>query len=106
MEVPFRAIKDGVVVKMPELSETTETGIIKGEAVLAEEAKEVGDELEVVAVGPKVEEIKVGDVIKCKMSTRPTMFAVKTGEKNEKDEDIMDSYALIHEFDVTVIMKQ
>lgn len=54
----IKPLSDNVVIKMTEAEETTVSGII-----LTGAAKEKPQVAEVVAVGPKVEEVKVGDKV-------------------------------------------
>lgn len=54
----IRPLSDNVVIKMTEAEETTVGGII-----LTGAAKEKPQVAEVVAVGPKAEEVKVGDKV-------------------------------------------
>ncbi len=54
----IRPLSDNVVIKMTEAEETTVSGII-----LTGAAKEKPQVAEVVAVGPKAEEVKVGDKV-------------------------------------------
>ncbi|MBE7046857.1 MAG: co-chaperone GroES [Ruminococcaceae bacterium] len=54
----IKPLSDNVVIKMTEAEETTVSGII-----LTGAAKEKPQVAEVVAIGPKVEEVKVGDKV-------------------------------------------
>ena len=54
----IKPLSDNVVIKMTEAEETTVSGII-----LTGAAKEKPQVAEVVAVGPKAEEVKVGDIV-------------------------------------------
>ena len=54
----IKPLADRVVIKMTEAEETTVSGII-----LTGAAKEKPQVAEVVAVGPKAEEVKVGDKV-------------------------------------------
>ena len=54
----IKPLSDNVVIKMTEAEETTVSGII-----LTGAAKEKPQVAEVVAVGPKAEEVKVGDKV-------------------------------------------
>ena len=54
----IKPLSDNVVIKMTEAEETTVSGII-----LTGAAKEKPQVAEVVAIGPKVEDVKVGDKV-------------------------------------------
>lgn len=63
MEIDFRPLNTGIVVKMPVISKLTQSGIVKSEQMLADEAKTMDKYLEVLSVGVDVKEINVGDFI-------------------------------------------
>lgn len=63
-EIKFKALGKAIIVLKPEVKEDTEAGLYKGETIVKEEKKAAENTyLEVLAVGPDVEHIKVGDRI-------------------------------------------
>jgi len=63
MKVNFKPLNNNVLIKLPEIKETTNSGIIKSEAMLAEEKKSKQDYFTVVAVSAEVTCVKIGDLI-------------------------------------------
>lgn len=61
--VNFKPLNQNILIKAPEVSEKTSAGVIKSEAMIAEEKKKADKFLEVVAVSDDVTDIKVGDKV-------------------------------------------
>ncbi len=58
----IRPIKDNIALESPVLDETTKSGVIKGDKVLAEETKDLYT-FNVLAVGRDVKEVVPGDKV-------------------------------------------
>jgi len=54
---------DGILINPIAISKTTDSGIVKSEAMIKEESESRDYTTQVVAVGPQVHEIVVGDTI-------------------------------------------
>lgn len=62
MKINYKPTFNRVLVKTPQFSEKTKSGIIKDKSIIeAEQAKP--KRLEILAVGPEVKQIKVGDLV-------------------------------------------
>jgi len=59
----FKPAKELVVVPVPEISETTESGIIKTEAMIEKERRKQDLSFTIIAIGDDVEDYSVGDVV-------------------------------------------
>ncbi|MCP4255528.1 MAG: hypothetical protein GY775_19405 [Candidatus Scalindua sp.] len=62
--IKFKALGNVIIVKLPQAKQDTEAGLYKGKSVIEAEQKVMGDTyMEVLTVGPKVTDIKIGDNI-------------------------------------------
>jgi co-chaperonin GroES (HSP10) len=62
-QVNFQVLNNDVLVNLPTVSKTTESGVIKSDSMLAEEMKKLDKFLTVVNVGIDVKSINPGDKI-------------------------------------------
>lgn len=92
MSKELKCVGDNILIKLPEVSEKTEGGIIKSEEMLQEEEKE-HNIVEVVDVGEDVSKVKVGDKV---MLNSPRVYI-----HNYKDV----RYGGIKEYDVFCVVK-
>lgn len=79
----YKPTKDNIVVLVPELKKTTESGIHIPDTVLAQRAKEKGVNqfCEVVAVGPECKEVKIGSFV---LASRVIELPVESGNPEFK----------------------
>ena len=61
--INYEPLGQHIVVEMPEVAKETESGIIKSESMLKEEAEKRDGHAKVVAVSKDVKDVKVGDVV-------------------------------------------
>ena len=61
--INYEPLGNHIVVEMPDVAKETESGIIKSESMLKEEAEKRDGHATVVAVSQDVKEVKVGDVV-------------------------------------------
>ena len=61
--INYEPLGQHIVVEMPQVAKETESGIIKSESMLKEEAEKRDGHAKVVAVSREVENVKVGDVV-------------------------------------------
>ena len=61
--INYEPLGQHIVVEMPEVARETESGIIKSESMLKEEADKRDGHAKVVAVSKDVKDVKVGDVV-------------------------------------------
>jgi len=62
-KVNFKPFNQNILVYAPAISETTKSGVIKSDQMIAEEKKKTDWFLEVAAVSDEVTDIKVGDKV-------------------------------------------
>ena len=61
--INYEPLGQHIVVEMPQVAKETESGIIKSESMLKEEAEKRDGHAKVVAVSKDVKDVKVGDVV-------------------------------------------
>jgi len=61
--VDFEPLNKDILVVIPVVFKKTKSGIIKSEALMAEEQKKLGGFLRVAAVSKQVDQVKVGDSV-------------------------------------------
>lgn len=97
----FQPTRDLVLIKAPTLEEATPSGILKAPSQMEEEAKNLGNNyLEVVAIGPMVKGIIVGDRIMLTEGNYPQL------ELNEDDYILVPEYNIIGKNVSTSIKKE
>lgn len=74
----IKVIKDNIALESPVLDETTKSGVIKGEKVLADEAKEIYT-FKVLEVGKDVKEVLPGDKIFLRHGVNITKIKTEDG---------------------------
>jgi len=61
--INYEPLGNHIVVEMPNVAKETESGIIKSESMLKEEADKRDGHAKVVAVSQEIENVKVGDIV-------------------------------------------
>ena len=61
--INYEPLGNHIVVEMPNVAKETESGIIKSESMLKEEADKRDGHAKVVAVSQDVKNVKVGDIV-------------------------------------------
>ena len=61
--INYEPLGNHIVVEMPDVAKETESGIIKSESMLKEEADKRDGHAKVVAISREVEGVKVGDTV-------------------------------------------
>ena len=61
--INYEPLGQHIVVEMPKVAKETESGIIKSESMLKEEAEKRDGHAKVVAVSQEVKAVKVGDIV-------------------------------------------
>ena len=74
--INYEPLGNHIVVEMPDVAKETESGIIKSESMLKEEAEKRDGHAKVVAVSQEVKNVKVGDIV----IPKGQGFMVKVGD--------------------------
>jgi len=65
-----------VLCKLPEIKDTTKSGIFIGETLIKQKQNEIQQYIEVVAVGTEVKDIMVGDKIYVDGNAKPKLVII------------------------------
>lgn len=100
--ITVRPVNNSILVLIPKISDTTDSGIIKGEELIKEEEESLETFFTVIAKAPEVTDVEVGDRVFIQGNI--TTFNTETSPK-EFDDICPDGYIIGHTMAMYVRMK-